>query len=219
MSLLPQHKKSAEELAKLRESFGTPGPTTIEEISAPEAALPIEEAAASEAQQPEATAQMLESLLAAQPVGLAPPPKIVRSLKRSERLPSPPRVSSPRIVKPVLDAALPICRHSDLQILEIRRLQQLAIQNSGAAPRVLRAHPVIVALGYLAVVAGAVGYYFYDLEIKVAMGGIAGGLLIAVFIFLRKPLSLHHAAFIAMAALLVIVFGSLHYFPNLQHGT
>jgi K+-transporting ATPase A subunit len=29
----------------------------------------------------------------------------------------------------------------------------------------------------------------------------------------------HHAAFIAVLSLFVLVFGVLHYFPQLQHGT
>jgi hypothetical protein len=48
---------------------------------------------------------------------------------------------------------------------------------------------------------------------------VAAALLISIFIFARRPLSRHHSAFIAAMALFVIVFGALHYFPNLQHGT
>jgi amino acid permease len=44
-------------------------------------------------------------------------------------------------------------------------------------------------------------------------------LLFAAFIYFKKPLSLHHAAFIAVMSLFVIVFGALYYFPQLRHGT
>ena len=44
-------------------------------------------------------------------------------------------------------------------------------------------------------------------------------MLIAAFIYFKKPLSRHHAAFIGVMALFVIVFGALYYFPQLRHGT
>jgi K+-transporting ATPase A subunit len=44
-------------------------------------------------------------------------------------------------------------------------------------------------------------------------------LIIAAIIFFKKPLSVHHAAFITVAVLFVVVFGALHYFPQLRHGT
>jgi K+-transporting ATPase A subunit len=44
-------------------------------------------------------------------------------------------------------------------------------------------------------------------------------MLVAAFIGIRKPISRHHAAFIAVIALFVIIFGALHYFPHLRHAT
>ena len=73
--------------------------------------------------------------------------------------------------------------------------------------------------GYLLVLAGAGGVYFYNspLVVTAALAGVA--LLIALFIFIRKPLSRHHGAFIFVGTLLLTVFGTLHYFPQFQYGT
>jgi len=60
----------------------------------------------------------------------------------------------------------------------------------------LAAHPAIVILGYLLAFAGGVG-----------------GLVVAAYLFLKKPRSHHHAAFIAIIAVLVLVFGTLYFFP------
>ena len=42
---------------------------------------------------------------------------------------------------------------------------------------------------------------------------------VAAFIGARKPVSRHHAAFISVLSLFVLVFGALHYFPYLRHAT
>jgi uncharacterized YccA/Bax inhibitor family protein len=44
-------------------------------------------------------------------------------------------------------------------------------------------------------------------------------LAVAAFIGFRKPMSRHHAAFISVLSLFVLVFGALHYFPSLRHAT
>jgi K+-transporting ATPase A subunit len=83
----------------------------------------------------------------------------------------------------------------------------------------LTAHPVLIVPGYLFAIAAAVGIYFYDVQKEVAAGGVVLALIIAAIIFFKKPLSVHHAAFITVAVLFVVVFGALHYFPQLRHGT
>jgi hypothetical protein len=60
----------------------------------------------------------------------------------------------------------------------------------------LAAHPALIIFGYL-----------------LAFAGGAGGLLVALYFFLKKPRSHHHAAFIAIIAVLVLVFGTLYFFP------
>jgi len=244
MSLLPQRKKSAEEIAKLRESLGIdvppdaleePQPVASVEISPsvplapfpvadpPEAkpvrslrraeripVLPIEESGPP----PTATHEPEQKPLPVPaPLPVAHGPKMVRSLKKSEQGPL------PELHPPEPDSKLPIHRHDDRELNEIRR--QAAISNLAAPvhPQSLTAHIVLIAPGYLFALAGAVCFYFYDLEMAITAACVAVALLVAAIIYLKKPLSRHHAAFIGAIALFVIVFGALHYFPQLQHGT
>jgi hypothetical protein len=176
-------------------------------------------------------------------------PKPVRSFKRSERVPASPvaedealqaSAASPEIhaghklvrslrkseqgplhaaTKPPPDSPLPLHRHSEREIQQIRRQETLTLQAAAIHPLALKAHPALVIPGYLFAAAGAAAYNFYDFELSVTASCIALALLIATFIFFKKPLSVHHAAFIAVSSLFAIVFGTLHYFPNLQHGT
>lgn len=253
MSLLPQRKKSAEEIAQLRESFGMipppPGGGALpQEIPVPFAAAPL-----------------VEKVAPAVVAELPPPPEVldpkpVRSLKRSERVPVlavekeevikigppaeipslPPRepmipaAHGPKLVRslrkseqgplpeihaPPPDSKLPTHRHSDGEIQEIRRQEMLAMQAAAGHLPSLTAHPALIVPGYLFAVAGAVGFYFYELDLPITAGCVVVAILIATFIFFKKPLSLHHAAFIAVMSLFVAIFGALHYFPQLRHGT
>ncbi|MES2658350.1 MAG: hypothetical protein V4689_07015 [Verrucomicrobiota bacterium] len=268
MSLLPQRKKSAEEIAKLRETLGIPGQSPEEELPAeiktPEPvdakspAVEIPAPAPNKIPPPTPT-----SALAPIPVPEAHEPKPVRSLRRSERIPvlpvddhelldyvlskaaepqeipatSPlPVAHGPRQVRslrkseqapipaiqrtePPPDSNLPFHRHSEKEISEIRRQEAIAMQAPAIHPLSLSAHPVQVVPGYLFALVGAVCFYCYELDLPYTAACVVIALLFAAFIFVRKPLSRHHAAFIAVAALFVIVFGALYYFPTLRHGT
>lgn len=256
MSLLPQQKKSVEEIAKLRESLGIPGHAPGEqELSvgtpSPEPApdvleisghthvkeiektvttliapLPLAEVHAAKQVRSLRRADRIPVLPVAElapqePVALAEPdplppirnPKPVRSLRKSEQVPL------ATIASPPPDSPLPSHRHSDKELHEIRRQEAIALLAPVVHPRSLTAHKALVIPGYLFALAGAVCYYYYDLEIQFTSGCVVVALLVAAFIFFKKPLSRHHAAFISVAALFVIIFGTLHYFPNLQHGT
>jgi hypothetical protein len=209
MSVLPQHKKSSEELTKLREALGIP-------------ALPITQSP------PEAS----PSLLTAHPATALPnlpfpepaaptapalthEAKPVRSLRKSEQIPRPATPPS----APPADSNLPIQRHSDQELQEIRRREALAMLTPVANPKLAIAHPILISIGYLSALAGAITYTFYHQPLSVSAPCVAAALALATFIFLKKPISRHHAAFIAVIALLVIVFGALHYFPQLRNAT
>ncbi|MEO5915142.1 MAG: hypothetical protein ABIS50_12980 [Luteolibacter sp.] len=267
MSLLPQRKKSAEEIAKLRETLGIPGQSPEDElpaeIEAPvpvaaneprvEASIPI----SNKIPQPAPT-----SSLAPIPVPEVQPAKQVSSLRRSERIPvlpvddheildyvlsqaerpeipatSPlPVAHGPKQVRslrkseqgplpaisrlePSPDSKLPFQRHSDREISEIRRQEAIAMLAPPVHPQSLTAHPALVVPGYLFALAGAACFYYYELQLPYTAVCVVFSLMFAAFIFYKKPLSRHHAAFIAVAALFVIVFGALYYFPTLRHGT
>ena len=270
MSLLPQQKKSADEIAKLRESLGIVAPPVAEETATEVpviAAAPVPAAAPAILEAP-VTVKLAElpavSPMVPLPVDDAQPVKQVRSLRRSERIPvlpveesGPPphhpshppegpaiHIPAPlpasngqRTVRslrkseqiplapvhtPAPDSKLPIHRHSDKELNEIRRHEALAALAPAAHPQSLTAHLVQVIPGYLFAIVGAVSFYFYDVErreMRITAACVIVALLFATFIFFKKPLSRHHAAFIGVITLFVIIFGALYYFPQLRHGT
>jgi len=204
MSLLPQRKKSSEEVAKLRESLGIPGESPGEEtLPAEILSLPIN---------PQSAAATIPEPFPHLPVK---PPKPVTSLRKSEQFPPP--VARP--IVPAPDSQLPSYRRSNEEIQELRRQDAIQMTAPPLHPQTRIAHPVWIGLGYLAVIGAAVGIYFYGIDIRIAAVCVIAAIIIAAFIFFKKTYSRHHAAFIAMMALLVIVFGALYYFPQLRHGT
>ncbi len=216
MSLLPQHKKSAGEIAKLRETLGIHDPSSAAETPPPDpgetshSPKPVHSLKRSERTPVLAVeADLPEPAVVPEPRE----PKQVRSLRKSEQIPLSP------VHQPAPDSKLPIHRHSDEEIQQIRRQESLAAPVPGIYIIAQKAHPVIVISGYLFAIASAVGYHFYDLQISVTAACVVIALLFAAFIYFKKPLSLHHAAFIAVMSLFVIVFGALYYFPQLRHGT
>jgi hypothetical protein len=269
MSLLPQRKKSAEEIAKLRESLGIPGsPVPEQETSPPIAEIPAEPVI--DTLLPDSHQAVLvhppEAIPLTPPEAPAIPtsgPKPVHSLKRSERapilhdeeeeeedfdeashasapeplpvqaahrLPKPvrslkkseqtPVLTVLPVAEPTPSSKIPFHRHSDKEIEEIRRREALALLNvQKPNPKLAAAHFAILIPGYLLAIAGASCFLFYEVTAAVTGACEAAALLIAAFIFMRRPISRHHGAFIAVIALLVIVFGAIHFFPQLQHAT
>lgn len=265
MSLLPQRKKSAEEIAKLRESLGVPG--AQQEVVAdpmaeePESLADVEEEVetivathheatvvhASEPSTPlstlpapvgnhgakpvhslkrsermpvlpvdEVVAEIEAPAPAPAPAPVPQVPKIVRSLKKSEQ--GPVLAVTPK--EPTATSRLPYHRHTDKELNEIRRRDALAMMgNAVPNPKLASAHPAIIIPGYVFVAAGALSFYYYEFSIMVTAGLAAAALACAAFIFISRPISRHHAAFIAVFTLFVIVFGALHYFPQLRHAT
>jgi len=215
MSALPERKKSAEEIARMREQIGLPFVSST-----------LADAPAQEPVEPEA--------------GPISPARPVRSLKRSEREPA----GGTGLLGPS-PSGLPVQRRSAEELDELRRRESLrAISMETPAPvvhlQMMTAHWSLVALGYLLAIAAALDEKVLVWLEKVqspladfqaalskdstaqalgylrAFGFSAGALLIALFISLRYPRSRHHAGFIAVIAGLVLVFDLLYYFPNLN---
>ena len=160
MSLLPQRKKSPEEIAQLRESLGIPAfPAAEEPAASADPAAQVEELPAAPAgPKPVRSLKRSESIL---PVAEIPPlaqPAVpvlsvqpVRSLRKSEQVPV------TRLAAPPADSILPSQRHNDDEILAIRRRDAFAtLPPPVVNPKLVPAHPALITLGYLAVVAGAV---------------------------------------------------------------
>lgn len=273
MSLLPQQKKSADEIAKLRETLGIippppvteeppaeipvtaaapedklagrlpevptmpadakrvsvpPTPHSIEEIHEvkelhlPERPRRIPVLSVEESGPPPNSDHLIEAAPLPAPAPAPVPiqahhgPKVVRSLRKSEQVPLAP------VPPPAPDSRLPVHRHNDQELNAIRRHDALATLAPWAHPHSLTAHWALLAPGYLFAIAGAVCFYFYDVErreMRITAGCAAIALMFAIYIYFKKPLSRHHAAFIGVMVLFVIVFGALYYFPQLRHGT
>lgn len=160
-------------------------------------------------------------------------PKPIRSLKRSERMGGP--VSLPQQRPTPIDSRLPGHRHSTDELLEIRRRSAAAaIAEGGYLPPQAAATPLLVT-GYVLAIGGAAAPTLlkllakltdsYNLGLALSGGyhllvvGALAALPIAVFIYLKKTLSRHHAAFIAVTALFALIFATLHYFSQLLYGT
>jgi hypothetical protein len=217
MSLLPQRKKSAEEIAKLREELGIPGssPGTDEAPAAP----PAETAQPNHHPVTSHSLKRSERPAPAQKPAPAPrpdrPPKPVRSLRKSERAPLPVAPAE----EPNPHSKLPLYRHSEQELAELRRNAAIAMMAPVANPKLAAAHPVIIVFGYLLSIAGTACFYYETFPIAATAGCAVAALVIAAFIFLRRPNSRHHAGFITVIALFVLVFAVLHYFPQLRHAT
>lgn len=199
MNPLPKKKKSAEELARLRDDMGLP-PVATSVLKPP----PIKTPAKS----------------AVQPVPISPP-KQVRSLRRSERQPS----ALPRVVsKESWASSLPAQRHSENELEVVRQRESMQTFAAAVPPGIayfqaITAHPALLALGYVLVAAGAIGFFITEdyAQIKPEVYALSGsilGLLVALFVSLKKVRSRHHAGFIAMIALLVLVFTLFHHYHN-----
>ena len=256
MSLLPQRKKSAEEIAKLRESLGVPGISPEEDPAPPHEDPPATEAPADVVElTPDVINSVTDSVhLTDEPEPVTPlpvepepaprGPKPVHSLKRSERVPFPlskqpaapkRQPKGPRAVhslrkseqvalpatphEPDPDSVLPIHRHSDKELDEIRRRDALAAMTAGPNPKLITAPLYMIIAGYLLAIAGASCFFFYEFPMAATAACSAAALVIAGYVFVKHPLTRHHAGFIAVIALFVIIFGSLHYFPYLRHAT
>ena len=234
--MLPQRRKSAEEIAKLRESLGIPDEAAQEaqrtnpetpsepETSAEDSPAPSEEA-------PEPVTAITENQ--ERP---APQPKPVRSLRKSERKPA----LNP--LSPVeTKNGIPVRRHDERELQELRKIQAAPPDQSIAYIQQLAAPWPLVVLAYLLpFVGGFLGWFaawsptvpepnfpalwlmdlsrapwlatagFVSLALCCAVGLAAAG-----WLAWKKPRSRHHAGFVTIFAVLIAVFGIIHQFdPN-----
>lgn len=237
MSLLPQRKKSPEEIARLRETLGVPSTAAADSPPHPppaETLVPHTHAAEAVRQSaptplaplpsPKAihslkkSEQIPQSKPAPTPATPAPviEPKPVRSLRKSEMSPTGPL----KVPEPDSDGRIPFRRHSEEEIQEIRRREALAMLNAPPPnPKLFPAHPTLVAPGYVFATGSAACFVFDAYPMAATAASIVGALLIATAIVCFRPISRHHAAFIAIITLLALVFAALHYFPHLRHAT
>ncbi|KAB2640896.1 MAG: hypothetical protein DVB25_03390 [Verrucomicrobia bacterium] len=229
MNPLPLRKKSPEELAKLRQTFGIlpspPAAQTPDErpslASAPKrmGALPLPSA-------------KIPADVAAPQRQLRPPS---RSFKRSEHRPKLEADTPSLTATDATPSPLPLRRHSAQELAHARRHDALAVISRGAYQLPTAAHPVLLVCGYLLACGGAAAPTLLDGlsrltgSYTLAMAWSQGyhlltactlaALVVAAVIYARNSLSRHHAAFIAIIVFFALVFSVIHYFSQLRHAT
>lgn len=245
MSPLPERRKSPEELAKLRESLGIPpdGQPPAEEKPTP----PSEPPAPREIKQLESTPtpepEPAEEPVAEEAADAVPkvrPKTPPHSLRKSRSL----EVDQPKPVRHREDGKLPSRRHTDDELMRMRRMETTAPPEASAAAYLARQHAsvplVLLFYGFLVISlvlalaellwiskAGAIDMPFdwlrdavsqpwWRTAVAAAVGATSVVALVgAGWLAWRRPLSRHHAGFLTIGAMLVLVFGTLYFFPNL----
>lgn len=238
MSLLPQRKKTPEELAKLREELGilelseTPESSVPDAVVVPDAAIAPEAVVAPEAEtdsvapaseiptELEVAPQAPQSPpVAAEPAG--PKRKQVWSLRRSEWAePSEPITRSHPQTE---SSALPSRRRSERELMELRRVTIADPEVPVSYLKSLTAHPVWIVLGYLLPFAGGMASLIVPLflvsfpfnPLYAYLGG-ALGIAFGLYVF-TKVRSRHHGGFISALAVLVLIFTVLQHLEPFQH--
>jgi len=227
MSLLPQRKKSAEEIAELRGNLGIPTQGQADETAAFADAAPLPKIDADafdlkKVESPIEDFSFVPSLAIDPSIDYGPafetaplPPSEPVVAKLVEQEPEP--IATPMATSVETDGKIPNRKHSPGEIERLRRQIAFAQVEQVYDPRLQKAHPFLVALGYIPVLIGASIAWFYDQPIIVTAPFVVFSVLIALFVLIRKPISRHHAGFIFAICFLAIAFGILHYFPQLQH--
>ncbi|MFM2199201.1 MAG: hypothetical protein RLZZ505_2633 [Verrucomicrobiota bacterium] len=206
--MIPQKKKTPEEIAALRQELGMPSATP--ETAPPPSITP------EESPSPALNAEPIVHLDL--PPTPAPPkkaePKPVHSLRKHD-LPLAPAPASTHKTE------LPAKRHDSRDISQIRKREALAaLQQPGIDPaaylRQQTASPFLFVPGYLLGISAGVTVYesFHYITPAVLLGLSA---LVMIFIAWQKPRSRHHAALLFIVVFLTLVFGALHYAPLFQN--
>jgi hypothetical protein len=224
MSPLPEKKKSPEEIQRLREALAGPH----RPVPAVETPAPV---APQTHQEPPAAA-------------VAPAPKPVHSLKKSERMPfkvvddeakpAPrgnvvPQPAEPVATSPIATAKaspqsatsggakIPARRHDERELSEMRRRGAIEMLHPRVNPRLLPASRWLLALGYLGPAIAAACIWLAEQPVEIGPGACALAFVSGTTIAVRRPVSRHHAAFMMAIATTVLICAAFHYFPHLLH--
>jgi hypothetical protein len=192
MSALPERKKSAEEIARMREQMGLPF------VSPAQADSPVQEPVEPEAGpvSPHPVRSERESVVESLSPEISPASGLPVRRRSQRELDELRRREALRAVSMGTPSAVPF--------------------------QAKTAHWSLVILGYLLALATVAGTWHELFMIPkregywLAFGGGGAALLIAGFIAWRKPMSRHHAGFAAVTVVLVLAFALLYYYPNLN---
>ena len=238
--MIPERKKTPEEIAALREGLGIPDappppgaprqrPAQIPPIDATPpnpapGAKQIEPATATvldpaHPDSPPAT-ELLESVIH---LDVSPAP-----VSEAKPKPLPPQHTLRKHELPLAPAsvithktALPTGRHDEEGIAEIRRrdaLQNLSSHSPDPAAHLKKITAslfLLVPAYLLSLAAGAAAWKRVHHITPLALLALAT--LLAIFIFIRKKRSRHHTAILAIIIIMTLVFGGLHYAPVFNH--
>lgn len=233
MSPLPQRRKSPEEISLLRESLGipsvmdppdhppTPVPQPKEQVTGTVALDAPTEIIPAAVDTPVVSIEPVTRQAVPVVTPAAPATEIAESAIRLE-LPPKPNTPRPPTTRPVPNdpafSSIPVRRHSHEELEDIRRRDALsAMDATPTHPVFVQAHPAFIASGYLFAGGCAGRLLLVDWPLRATAGCAAASLLIALCILILRPISRHHAGFIAILTLLLCAFATLQHFPQLLH--
>ncbi|MDP4848243.1 MAG: hypothetical protein NWR51_13390 [Akkermansiaceae bacterium] len=224
--MIPERKKTPEEIAALREDLGIPDspPPPHQQVTPPQPApqpeTPTPPRRPPVHLEPEITNKAPEPV--AQPVHLnvpaAPAPLPDAFKKHTLRKRELPLAPAPPVTH---KTAIPTHRHDPRDIAQIRKREAIAKLNLPDRDPALHlrkqtAHPLLYIPGYLLAIGAAVTIYKHFHHIT-PLALLLCSLLIVIFIALKKPRSRHHAALIFIVIFLTAAFGGIHYAPLFQN--
>ena len=241
--MIPDKKKTPEELAALREELGIPDAPHApgEHRQRPASFPPIESApsplpSAEREIEPVPVAAVLHPEQLENPpltalrepivhLDVPPTPFVEKALEpvqhqHSLRKHEIPLAPAPPVTRKTV---LPTGRHDDRDIAEIRRRDAIKsatsqVPDPAAHLKKMTAGPLLLVFAYLiALGAGASAWQGAHLITPLALLILAT--IFAIVIFVRKKRSRHHSAILAIIILMTLVFGGLHYAPLFYHAT
>lgn len=201
--MIPQKKKSPEEIAALRSQLGIPE-------------IPQESPQEEPTETPQVKQVAPENLIDEE----TGEPIIVLEIKSSHAPQSehhgPEHALAP--ASPSLSKTkLPTRRHDQKTIAEIRRREILAqVTSTEADPvvqlRKITAHPILLIVTYLPALGAPIAAW-QNTDYRIPAGLLLLATLLTFYIFLAKKRSRHHAAILTIIITMTLVFGGLHYAP------
>lgn len=226
--MIPDKKKSAEEIAELRNQLGISETMHMPHEAIPSRPLPAPPPPPTEPAPPEIdplTNQPIIHLKIAPmpiyPVGSHHNP--THTLRKHEpplapatHSPAPPQENKPH---------LPSHRRDEREIAELRRREQLALlasqhrdHNPAERLRAMTAHPLTLIVAYISALSAAAATW-QQTHFSTPASLLILATLLTLYIFFAKKRSRHHTALLAIIIILTAVFGTLYYFPFLQYAS
>lgn len=209
--MIPQKKKTAEEIAALRQGLGIPQPSSEPDATPAQQAPPLQN-------QPPAAASAVEPIVKLDLPPTMPTEKNDLKPRRSLRKNDLPLAPAPAITH---KTELPSLRLDPQDISQIDKREALAaLQQSSMKPIShyfnQTASPFLYAPGYLfALAAGITAYHRFLYITPAALLSLSA--IILLYIAWRKPQSRYHAALLFVIVFLILVFGALHYATYFQN--